>query len=119
MRLLFGSKSMPRKEEAFQILNAIDKVDKLIPKYRNTYDILSEFVHPNCAGTFISFGKLDKENVVFYYGKDARNNTITNGLGVLNGALLLTLKINKDIENVFANLVKLCEEDISQNNQHN
>jgi hypothetical protein len=114
-RILFGSRIKPRKEEAFNVLKATDKLDKLIPGFRKSYEILSEFAHPNSAGTFISFGKLDKKNNAFHFGAKARNKPVDNGLFALKGALSLALKINKDIENIFSDFVKVCENNVNKN----
>lgn len=113
MKLLFGSKIEPIKEKAYNILTAIDKVDKLIQNFRKNYDILSEFVHPNSYGTFISHGKLNKQKNTFYFGTEKRDKPITTGIYALKGILLFTLKVNEDIENIFQDFIKICEADLN------
>lgn len=115
MKHLFGSKTEPSKEEAFNILTAIDKVDKQLDGFRRSYELLCEFTHPNSAGTFIAFGKLDKKNGVFYFGSSSRDKAIANGLNALHGTLLITLVSLERIEATFSKFVQICERPISTN----
>jgi hypothetical protein len=112
MRLLFGSKLKNTKVKADTILNAIDKLDKLIPKFRKHYDILSEYAHPNSFGTFISFGKLDKENKTFYFGSKSRDKEINGSIFTFLGSIQLTIQINNNIEKYYPKFFQICESSI-------
>lgn len=62
MNRLFGANNNPDLPEATNILGAIDRATKHIPNFRENYDRLSEFAHPNYAGTFRTFVKIDQMN---------------------------------------------------------
>jgi hypothetical protein len=49
-------------------LTYIDQVNKIIPGYRECYDLLSEFVHPNSAGVRNVYNKLDWNNREIHFG---------------------------------------------------
>ena len=112
MKQLFGGKIKSAKEEAFNVLKAIDKVDQEVEGFRESYEILCEFTHPNCAGTYLAFGQLDTKDGIFYFGSSSRDNPISSGVNSLSGALLLTLLSFKKIETNFNKFVKICENSI-------
>lgn len=58
MSMLLGSRVRDDRPNAINILTAIDKVTKDVPAFRHLYDQLSEFAHPNDAGTASSFAVL-------------------------------------------------------------
>jgi hypothetical protein len=66
MNRLFGTRDEDLLKDdpdlkAFQVLNAIDDVDKnLVPHFRSHYDRLSERCHPNSLGHRAMFSKLDQ-----------------------------------------------------------
>lgn len=57
MKATFGTKDKNLPFEAFNVLTAIDQVVKETDtnNYREMYDFLSEFTHPNFAGTQIAY----------------------------------------------------------------
>ncbi len=59
MSMLLGSRVRDDRPDAINILNAVDKLTKTLPDFRKLYDQLSEFAHPNDAGTASSFAVLD------------------------------------------------------------
>ena len=64
MKYLFGSKTFAKENpiNPYNILKAIDIVDKEVKGFRNVYDILSEYLHPNYSGTMNSYSKQDVES---------------------------------------------------------
>jgi hypothetical protein len=48
------------------ILGAIDKTDERYEGFRPSYDLLSEFAHPNYSGMHGLYGKVDRETVTLY-----------------------------------------------------
>ncbi len=86
MSRLFGSRNNPDLPEATNILNAVDRVAKHVPHFRENYDRLSEFVHPNYTGTFQTFALIDKLNLaVKFADEDRRNLAFSTILGPLVG----------------------------------
>jgi hypothetical protein len=59
MSMLMGSRAREDRPDAINVLNAIDKLTKSVPAFRALYDQLSEFAHPNDAGTASSYAVLD------------------------------------------------------------
>ena len=59
MSMLMGSRARPDRPDAINILNAIDKLTRMLPAFRALYDELSEYAHPNDAGTASSFAVLE------------------------------------------------------------
>src|SRR5215469_15292528 len=52
VRMLVGSRLWPDAPQALQILSCIDRMDKMVPDVRKSYDMLSEIAHPNWRGVF-------------------------------------------------------------------
>ena len=46
-RVATGSKKWKDVSEAVNILTCVERIDRTLPGFRNTYDSLSEFAHPN------------------------------------------------------------------------
>lgn len=61
MSMTLGSRSRDDRPDALNILGAIDKLTKKIPAFRSLYDELSEYAHPNDAGTAYSFSVLTEQ----------------------------------------------------------
>jgi hypothetical protein len=55
MKLLMGSKNEPAVPDPINVMTFVDHVDKDIVGFRTQYDNLSEFAHPNWAGTSLLF----------------------------------------------------------------
>jgi hypothetical protein len=68
-KILFGSKQQEHLPQAFQILSCIDRLDKIIPNFRKTYDILSEYAHPNWQGVSGLYSKTNYDEFVTYFGR--------------------------------------------------
>ena len=101
MKQLFGGRIKSAKEEAFNVLKAIDKVDQKVEGFRESYEFLCEFTHPNCAGTYLAFGQLDTKDGIFYFGSSSKDNPISSGVNSLRGGLLLTLLSFKERDTNF------------------
>lgn len=59
MSMLMGSRVRADRPDAINVLNAVDKLTQAIPAFRALYDQLSEYAHPNDAGTASSYAVLD------------------------------------------------------------
>jgi hypothetical protein len=83
MQLLMGSKSdtdiLP---EAVNVLKCVDSVDKKIPGFRHQYDRLSEFAHPNWAGTALLFSKRE-EGGIANFGENMRSERLCSLAGFI------------------------------------
>ncbi len=58
------------RTESINILTCLDSMDKVIPGYRECYDFLSEFAHPNSAGICKIYSKPDWNNREIHFGNN-------------------------------------------------
>ena len=61
MRGITGGKMEKAKHESINVLTCIDHVDKEFNNFRNMYDVLCEYAHPNYLGTLDSYGKYERK----------------------------------------------------------
>ena len=68
-RLTVGWTNDKELAEKINIFTMIDAVDKVLEgKFRQHYEMLSEYAHPNYSGTFGAYAVPDKENLEVSYG---------------------------------------------------
>lgn len=96
----------PVKVRAF-----LKQADKDIEGFSHQYGILSEYAHPNWAGTALLYSKTDKGNLVTDLGQNIRQAENTKRVGVIN--LSVALAMFETSYNRIADLIpaftKLCE----------
>jgi hypothetical protein len=112
MKLSVGSRVNPEMPRADSVLKFIDGVAKELPEYRDQYEKLCEFAHPNWAGTVGMFCRTDHEKVMTYYGRDIRDNPYPFAAGVYNLSVALRMfehSYNK-LRDVTPDFVKFCED---------
>ena len=51
MRFIMGHRGDAEMPDAVNVLTCVDRVDKDVDGFRHHYDVLSEYAHPNWAGT--------------------------------------------------------------------
>jgi len=111
MQLLMGSKSdTDTLPEAINVLKCVDSVDKKIPGFRYQYDRLSEFAHPNWAGTALLFSKRE-EGGIANFGENMRSEetVLVGGLHNLAGALdVFEVSYNR-VGELIPDFVRVCE----------
>ncbi len=87
MKGMLGSRNGTTKHESYNVLTAVDRLDKEYDGLRQMYDTLCEFTHPNWSGVMGSYSKIDKDNYILYLGKEHRKPPLAFGLGPLIGSL--------------------------------
>ncbi|MDP2606665.1 MAG: hypothetical protein Q8S00_29350 [Deltaproteobacteria bacterium] len=102
MRGMLGSKDSTTKMESYNVLTAVDRLDKEFEGMRQMYDTLCEFTHPNWSGVMGSYSKIDKQKYTLYLGKEHTKPPLAFGLGPLIGSLV----IFQDYYNALANVLK-------------
>ena len=70
------------------ILTLVDRVEKTAPGFRSLYDALSEYAHPNWAGTFGAFGTTITETIELELGPVAESPGRSAGLSTLSHTLM-------------------------------
>jgi len=74
-RMMVGSRTDHELPQTINVLTMINKVDDDFPKFRKTYDDLSEYAHPNWCGVLGAFSELDREKYrTTFKPRDASHN---------------------------------------------
>jgi hypothetical protein len=115
-KLLLGSKSTPEMPSAVHVNAMLESMEAALPGVKKRYGDLSEFAHPNWSGTSRLFSKIDHENILTTFGRNARetNGPIVFGLCNLNNALEMFEHAYNAISDALPNLVSKCEEDLQK-----
>jgi len=75
-RMMVGSRVDPQFPQTINVLTLVDKVDADFPGFRQSYDQLSEYAHPNWCGVLGAFSEPDRErHVVTSNPVEATHNT--------------------------------------------
>jgi hypothetical protein len=101
MKGMLGSKDGTTKHESYNVLTAVDRLDKEFKGLRQMYDTLCEFTHPNWSGVMGSYSKLDTKENILYLGKEHANPPLAFGLG----PLIAGLAIFQDYYNALADVL--------------
>ena len=89
MRAMHGSRDGTTPLESYNVLTAVDKMDKEYNGFRKMYDWLCEFTHPNWSGALGAYGKINQEkHSLSLVSKNSRVPIIL-GLGPFNASLKL------------------------------
>jgi hypothetical protein len=96
--------------------NFLDCVEKDIAGFKRQYGYLSEYAHPNWAGTVYLYSKFDKENATADFGKNIRepDGTKVTGVSNLSVALLMFERSYNRIADLISDFTKLCEESLKK-----
>ena len=95
-KAVWGSKNDDTDVEALNILKSVDKMSKLLPHIRQSYDSLSEFAHPNYAGVVASYGRNIGPNFTAIITPSC-DDLPPFGLGILIADLVAHLNLDKKI----------------------
>jgi hypothetical protein len=88
MRLVVGSKTDPVVPNPIHVMDFIRRVDKDVDGFLHQYDSLSEFAHPNWAGTTLLYSKDDPTNLWTDFGANFDNEN-SKHIGVVNLSVAL------------------------------
>ncbi len=114
MRALFGRKDEKTEVEAFNILKAIDALNKKVSKARAAYDALSEWAHPNFFGTFAMFGRYEEETHCLDLGWFNEAVRHREGLPLLLGALKTFDYYYQDIDDLMPRFIAICDDRVDR-----
>jgi len=87
--------------KAENVLNYVDRLEKMMPGIRGHYEFLSEWCHPNSSGHYFTFASLDKTT-----GTVSFSNQKLHGKDLLNTILAVYVMLGL-IESVMERLDKL------------
>jgi hypothetical protein len=116
MRLMFGNRVEPEMEKAINVLSFVDKVDRDVPGFRKNYERLSEFAHPNWAGTALLFSRPDPPNLGTDFGTQLRPDEGTRDVGIysLTAALEFFESRYNHLSDIMPAFVSLCEGELKK-----
>jgi len=109
MKLLFGWKNDKDFPPAINILNAVDKLDKLIDGFRYNYDRLSEVCHPNYSGVFGAYAVTNRETGWVDFGSEIKNLSPMIGLHPLVSSLEMFKHFYNESAELVPTLIEICE----------
>jgi glutathione-specific gamma-glutamylcyclotransferase len=111
MRLLMGSRNNPDLPQPINVMTFVEHVEKDIKGFRQQYDGLSEFAHPNWAGTSLLYSRPDSVNGWTDFGANIRASDNIRQIGVLNLSVALGMveRSYSHIGDVMPSFVALCE----------
>ena len=92
-RTMVGSRTDPELPQMVNVLTMLEKVDEDYPKFKASYETLSEYAHPNWCGVLGAFSELDHENLVTRF---APREALHNG-SLLAGYLDVAKSIYNDV----------------------
>lgn len=116
MRLLCGWKTDPAMPEAINVLTFIKKVEKDVEGFLHQYEMLSEYAHPNWAGTALLYSDPDMVRRQTHFGSNLRQSENVMLCGVINlstALMLFEIVYNRMADSVPA-FIELCERSLGQ-----
>ena len=90
-------------------------VEKDIPGFSRQYGMLSEYAHPNWAGTVLLYAKHDSEKRLTDFGRNIRKGEATSGIGVTNLGVALAMfqsSYNR-VDELMPAFTALCEKSLN------
>jgi len=119
MKLLCGWKHKDSVEShnfpaAINVLTLIDHVDKIIKGYREEYELISEYVHPNYCGVQGLYGKNDTVNIWTDFGSNDYERDKRKFISALYTALKIYEISSDAISKDFQSFVDICIKEASK-----
>jgi len=110
MKSLFGGRDDKSPVVGYNVLTAIDHINKKFAFYKESYDNLSSYAHPNWPGLMGAYSKLDKKEMTLHLGKQVGNVPILVALPLLAASLKLFIHYYDDMEKYLLQFNKICDE---------
>jgi len=100
---LVGSRLGTNSIQIANVLTVIRVVAKDIPEFKEYYDFISDFCHPNYSGMLGIYGNIDKVNLRLYAGsKYGYNEVVFSHLvtGLVTGLEIFLISTNNILDNL-------------------
>lgn len=110
MKGMLGSKDGTTEHSSYNVLSAIDRLDKEFSGIRTMYDTLCEFTHPNWSGVMGSYSIVEEQKFLLHLGKHHREPPLAFGLA----PLIACLSISIDYYNSTGKILKETSESYDQ-----
>lgn len=117
MKLVTGHRNDTEFPQSFNVLTFIDKFDKRIAGFRESYDVLSEFAHPNWSGVYGIYCRQDNDKTVVTLGRKLELTDIpgTFGLRTFVASLRAFEIVYNDLSDRLPTFIAECEHLLEQN----
>jgi hypothetical protein len=114
MQLLMGHRTETDMPAAINVQTFVDRASKSFPHLRESYDSMSEYAHPNWAGSGFAFSKIERTEFVVHYGRNlkASQEHICFGANCLVAALTTLEVAYNGISDLMPNFIEVCEADL-------
>jgi len=119
MRLLMGSKTDTAMPDPINVLTFIQKVDAEINGFRKQFDELSEFSHPNWAGTGMLYSKPNTEKMWTDFGKNLSNLESVKEVGTINLNIAMEMFEHSynQISDMMPTFIQICERELESKSE--
>jgi hypothetical protein len=120
MKLVMGSRTHADMPQAISVLTFVDRLEKDAEGFRHQYDILSEFAHPNWAGTALLYSRPDPKNLWTDFGANIRGVEGPKHVGIINlsVALMFFEHTYNSIAELMPAFIALCESQLRAREAH-
>lgn len=114
VRLLAGNYTWDEFPNPLRVGKFVECVERRVPGFKEEYNRLSEYAHPNSAGTTGLYSTIDRENVLVNFGPNSKNTEAAKAICIANLSVTLTLfeHTYNHLSDVMPDFVKLCEKEI-------
>lgn len=112
VKLLMGSRTDAALPQAISVLTFIAHVEKDLEGFTEQYNRMSEFAHPNWAGTTLLFSKVDESGTIADFGENIRGGDTAKITGAVNLSVSLAMfeSSYNSITDLMPAFVVLCEQ---------
>jgi len=94
----------------------LKQVEKDIEGFSHQYGVLSEYAHPNWAGTVLLYSSTNKQEAITDFGQNMRNAENARAIGVVNLSVALKMFHTKynHISDLIPAFVSVCEAQLAK-----
>jgi hypothetical protein len=112
-KLIMGSKSNQQLPDPFNVMKFVDCATKDIEGFRQQYESLCEFAHPNWAGTVLMYSKPGPEYRSMDFGANVRGKSArVSGVMNLSVALWMFEISYNQLSDLMPRFIALCEREL-------
>jgi hypothetical protein len=114
MRLLAGTYAWEEFPDPIRVGKFVERVERSVQGFREQYQALSEYAHPNARGTTGLYSTIDRENIFVDFGLQERNTKPAKALCIANLSVTLMLfeRTYNHLSELMPDFVRLCEREI-------
>ena len=109
LRLVMGAKAWDDVPQAVNVLTFLKHAEKTFPGIEKNYALMSEFAHPNWAGTMALYSRRDEPTSTIFERGARTTGERTNGMHVFLASLTLFLAAQEEITKQRTDFNAACE----------